>query len=87
MHYKEESSFHTFFLHASLPIQVNWGSIAPLAVSKDQVSDCLKNVNTHKTTGLDEMHPRILRELADIVVKPLFMIFKKSWPSGEVPGD
>ena len=66
---------------------MNWGSIAPLAVSKDQVSDCLKNVNTHKTTGLDEMHPRILRELADIVVKPLFMIFKKSWPSGEVPGD
>uniref|UniRef100_A0A8B9CM06 Reverse transcriptase domain-containing protein n=1 Tax=Anser brachyrhynchus TaxID=132585 RepID=A0A8B9CM06_9AVES len=35
--------------------------------------------------GLDGIHPRVLRELADIIAGPLSIIFQRSWEPGEVP--
>ncbi|PKU41409.1 rna-directed dna polymerase from mobile element hypothetical protein [Limosa lapponica baueri] len=37
--------------------------------------------------GPDGMHLQVLRELADIIVKPPSTVFEKSWRTGEVPED
>ncbi|KFQ81688.1 RNA-directed DNA polymerase from mobile element jockey, partial [Phaethon lepturus] len=56
-------------------------------VREDQVRDHLRNVNINKSMGPDKMHPRVLRELTDIVTNPLCVIFEKPWQSSEIPGD
>ena len=37
--------------------------------------------------GLGGIHPRVLRELADVLTKLLSVIYQQSWITGEVPVD
>ncbi|KAK4822388.1 hypothetical protein QYF61_014158, partial [Mycteria americana] len=48
---------------------------------------CYTTIDTHKSIGPDEIHLRVLKELADVLTKPLSIIYQQSWLTGEVPAD
>jgi len=55
----------------------------PPIIQEEAVNNLLCHLDTHKSMGLDGIHPRVLRELA----KPLSIICQQSWLTGEVPDD
>ncbi|CAM4572670.1 unnamed protein product [Caretta caretta] len=54
------------------------------SVENEVVQDYLERLDKHKSIAL---HPRVLKELADVIAEPLAIIFENSWRSGEVPDD
>ncbi|XP_064908670.1 uncharacterized protein LOC135578557 [Columba livia] len=59
----------------------------PLVFQEEIVGDLLSHLDPHKSMGPDEIHPRVMRELAEELAKPLSIIFQQSWLTGEVPYD
>ena len=53
-------------------------------IHDEMVLDLLRKLDAHKSMGPDGLHPRVLRELVDVVVKPLSIILWQSWLTGDV---
>jgi hypothetical protein len=45
----------------------------------------LKELRISKSPGQDGLHPRVLKETADLIAEPLSMTFQKSLQSNELP--
>ncbi|PKU41872.1 rna-directed dna polymerase from mobile element jockey-like [Limosa lapponica baueri] len=61
--------------------------LCSITIKEEEISDLLCRLDAHKSMGPDGLHPRVLKELADVLAKPLSIIYRKSWLTGEVPMD
>ncbi|MCQ4187459.1 reverse transcriptase family protein [Klebsiella pneumoniae] len=59
----------------------------PPVILEETVRDLLLQLDCHKSMGPDEIHPRVLRELAEVIAEPLSIIYQRSLLTGEVPED
>lgn len=63
---------------------VQGAQIAPI-IREKMVNNLLHHLDRHKSTGLDGIHSKIPRELAELLTETLAIIHQQSWLTGEVP--
>ena len=56
-------------------------------IEEETVIKYLKSLKIDKSPGMDELHPRLLKEIAESIAKPLCIIFNQSVNSKSVPID
>ena len=59
----------------------------PCVIHDEMVLDLLQKLDAHKSMGPDGLHPGVLRALVGVAAKPLSIILRQSWLSGDVPAD
>ncbi|GAB0176432.1 mitochondrial enolase superfamily member 1 [Grus japonensis] len=58
----------------------------PPSVKEELVCELLQELDPYKSMSPDIIYPSV-RELADVIARPLSIIFEKSWRLGDVPED
>lgn len=61
--------------------------LADIEIGDKEVFDELHKLKTNKSAGPDGIFPRVLKELSEIIYKPLARIFRQSLKTGEIPED
>ncbi|RMC10284.1 hypothetical protein DUI87_13086 [Hirundo rustica rustica] len=56
-------------------------------IQEEAVRELMSHLGVHKCMRSDEIHLRVMTELADKLAKPLSIIYQQSWLIGEVPDD
>ena len=62
-------------------------SIGSLQISYKIVQEKINNLNVNKSCGPDEVHPRMLMELVDIISKPISELLNRTMEDGHLPID
>ena len=58
-----------------------------LSISCGSILKKLERLNVNKSPGQDNIHPRVLKEITDVIVDPLFIIFKTSIKLSKLPSE
>eukprot|EP00061_Rhincodon_typus_P001406 g14717.t1 len=58
-----------------------------VAITKENVLVKLIGLKVDKSPGQDELHPRVLKKIAEEIVEALVVVFQESLESGRVPED
>ena len=61
--------------------------MADIIISTPGVSNLLRGIGTSKAMGPDNLSPRVLKELADVLAEPIASIYKKSLEQEQIPND
>ena len=56
-----------------------------LNVTKEVILEKLLKINSNKSPGPENLQPRVIKELAHVLVEPLFIIFVQSIELSKVP--
>ena len=59
----------------------------PIQIGIEGVQAQLQRLNPYKATGPDNISPRVLKEMADVLAAPLTALFQNSLDKSEVPDD
>ena len=65
----------------------SYPEMADIEITESGVLKLLQRLKIHKASGPEQIRPRVLKEMADLVAHMLTTIFKKSYDCGEVPED
>ena len=63
----------------------NGHCIINIQFSENDIEEILKALKVTKSPGPDNIQPRILKELANVLAKPLYLLFRKSIDTGKLP--
>lgn len=54
-------------------------------LNRERVMKVIRNLKINKSPGIDRIHPRVLKEIAEIISCPITIIYKKSVAESELP--
>ena len=61
--------------------------VPDLIITVVMVVEALKNINVNKSCGPDNLHPRLLLELSEIIALPVTILFNATMKEGHLPND